>query len=283
MRWWYPVLGLLLAGSVLILGYVALQSGAVQSFPATGRIVGFGADSQQVFIAHGNIPGLMPAMTMPFAVADPGILSDLAFDDSVSFRVEIASGKTLASNFAVVARGVGGSAGGSPPGGPDVGSRPPDVQLTDQDGRAFAFPGPEGRALIVTFVYTRCPLPDYCPLMSLQFQQLQSLLEDRLGDRLGLVSISFDPDHDTPNVLKEYAARYTRDTSTWTFATGTTDQIGALTRYFGVSYEQNGAQFDHNLMTALLGSDGRVVHVWTGNSWTPQEVLVALSALEQAS
>lgn len=155
--------------------------------------------------------------------------------------------------------------------------------LVDQDGRQFEFPGPDARALVVTFIYTRCPLPDYCPLMSLQFQQLQSLLRDRLGDRLGLLSISFDPANDTPDVLKAYAGRYTRDTATWTFATGSENQIGALTRFFGVSYEKDGMLFDHNLMTSLLDADGRVVHVWTGNSWTPQEVLVALSELERDS
>lgn len=158
----------------------------------------------------------------------------------------------------------------------------PDVKLTDQDGETLRLADYRGQSLILTFIYTECPLPNFCPLMSKQFAILQPKLRARYGELAQLLSISFDPENDTPQVLTDYTKRYTDDLSTWTFATGATpEDLEQVKQAFGVTTIEREGQIVHNLATALIGPDGRLVWTWRGSDWTPADILeVAAQTLE---
>lgn len=260
-----------------------------QTFSAQGRVMGFGDDSLTVIVAHEDIPGFMPAMTMPFKAAHPGEIDRLAVGDGIAFTLVVAGGKTYI-------RDVAQQPLEAPPLPPEprsrqsiaadtassvllVGESVPEFTLQDQEGRTLRLPRDAGRPFLVTFIYTRCPLPDYCPLMSQHFRTLQQRFREQPEGSLPLFSITLDPAYDTPAVLKQYARRYTDDTTTWTFATGAPDQVRRIATALGVSARTEGDGLTHNLVTALIAADGRLLYRWTGNDWTPEAVLAQTAGL----
>lgn len=268
---------LVLAAAVLAWQVTA---GRERAFDVRGRVAGFGDGT--VFVEHEEVPGYMPAMTMPFEVREPGALPPLDVGDAVGFRLVVGPERSWIEDVerladdALPQHPAETSAPRPLAGGRDPllepGDPVPNVRLTDQDGDPVRLSDYRGRTLVLTFVYTRCPIPDYCPLMSRNFQSLQPELQRAFGDRAQLLSVSFDPAYDTPEVLRDYAGRYTDDLSNWTFATGTADELARLTAPFGVFTEAEGEQILHNLVTAVVGPDGRIVRLWRGNDWEPDEV-----------
>ncbi len=157
----------------------------------------------------------------------------------------------------------------------------PDVKLINQDGRPFNTRQLKGRALVVTFIYTRCPLPDQCPLMSANFAQLNADAELRKKARL--LSVTLDPEFDKPEVLRSYAATYTGGKfDNWDFATGAPADVRRFAEFFGLIYKAEGNQVIHSLRTAVVGADGRLVKIYRGNEWKPEEVLSDLKSLPPA-
>lgn len=262
-----------------------------QTHDVRGRVVGFGDDGRTVIVEHEDVPGLMPAMTMPFTATDPDAVRSLNVGDAVAFSFSLTRDsswidevRTLPDS-AVAANPAGepeplpaASAASSAPfltGGDPV----PPFSLVDQDGQPVRRSDFEGQAFAVTFIYTSCPVPDFCPLMSRRFAALQPRLQERFGERARLLSISFDPERDTPAVLANYAAQYTDDTQRWTFATGTPEAIAQLAAAFGVFTKEgqgDDQQIVHNLTTAVVGPEGRVRQIWRGNDWTTGDVLQAI-------
>ena len=288
---------LLVLGGIIF--YLQQQLYGPRRFEVKGRVAGFSDDARTVFVEHEPIPGYMPAMTMPLSVRDTALVSDLRGGDAIRFQLRVDGDQAwMAAVEKLPARAVAQHpAGGNEPLPAartaeaseivQVGEAAPEAALTAQSGAAVRLSDYHGKALVLTFIYTSCPLPDFCPLMSRRFAQLQPRLEDAFGDRAQLLSVSFDPATDTPAVLKDYAARYTDDLSNWTFATGTPAQIEDLTARFGVFTRQEGGQITHNLTTALVGPEGRVRQIWRGNDWSPGDVVQAareaLGASEAAS
>lgn len=277
------VLGSALVAIALAVALLTWQMTAhsERAFDVRGRIAGFGDDGRTVFVEHEEIPGYMPAMTMRFEARDG--LPSLDVGDAVGFRLAVGPERSwieaverlpddaLPEHPAAASAPKPTARGGEPllkPGDPV-----PDVRLVDQDNEAVRLSDYRGRALVLTFVYTRCPIPDYCPLMSRHFQRLQPELQRAFGERAQLLSISFDPEHDTPEVLAEYADRYTADLTTWTFATAEANELARATAPFGVFTEAEGEQILHNLVTAVVGPDGQLVRLWRGSDWRPEEVL----------
>lgn len=260
-----------------------------RSYEAAGRVVGFGSDARTIIIEHEEIPGLMPAMAMPFKALDTTQVRAVTMGDAVGFTLFLNRDSSWIDHLTVlpddaVARYPAGEPMPSAPSGTPIlqeGDRPAPFELVDQDGRPVRLADFQGRALLLTFIYTRCPLPEYCPLMSQRFRTLQPLLQERFGDRVHLLSVSFDADYDAPEVLRAYAGRYTDDTASWSFASGSPEQIRQLTTAFGVFYQPDGTDstFVHNLTTALIGPDGRIATLWRGNDWTADEVLQATGDL----
>jgi len=129
-----------------------------------------------------------------------------------------------------------------------------------------------GKAVVLTFIYTRCPLPNFCPLMSKNFQALQERLSKAFPGKYHLLSVSIDPKFDTPEILKGYSALYHADTQSWNFVTGTEEQINEVASYFGLVHEQESGTISHNLRIVLISPDGHLVYLWKSNVWTPYEV-----------
>ena len=153
-----------------------------------------------------------------------------------------------------------------------IGDEVPDVALIDQTNTRRSLSEWKDAYTVITFMYTRCPLPNFCPLMSKNFAALQERLEKEFPGRFQLLSVSIDPQFDRPEILKQYAARYTKDDRTWTFGTGTPEQSDAVGALFGLVQERAGGLINHDLRTALIGPDGKLIHVWKSNAWTPYEV-----------
>ena len=156
----------------------------------------------------------------------------------------------------------------------------PNAQFVDQDGRTRDFASFRGSTLVVTFIYTRCPIPTFCPLMDRHFAAIQNRLKTEPALRhVQLVSVSFDPIADTPPVLKKHAAALGADPKYWTFLTGQRDEIDKFAARFGVAVtrEMNDPlDITHNLRTAIVDAKGAFVKAYTGNEWTPDQVLADL-------
>lgn len=270
---------------LLLLAALLLWTGCrfSRTYEVRGRVVGFGDDPHTLFIQHEEIPGYMPAMMMPFRTPDTAAVARLSPGDPIAFTFHVTRDSAWITDIRRL-----------PPGtrlNLDAGPRPtlhglpllqegdplPDATLLTQDSLHLRLSDLRGRALLLTFIYTRCPVPDFCPLMSRRFQQLQEPLKARFGDRTRLLTISFDPAYDTPSVLRRYAQQYTDDTRHWIFATGDTTTIRRLATQFGVHYEAAAGEIIHNLTTALVAPDGRIGRIWRGNRWTTDEVLAAVA------
>ncbi len=159
------------------------------------------------------------------------------------------------------------------------GSHLPGVTLVDQEGRPFRFDAQGDRAIILTFVFSRCAVPTFCPTMSANFRAVQEAVrkDKALNDRVRLVSISIDPAFDTPEVLKRYAEHFALDTSDWNFVTGDPRTIAGLAGAFSVFIDATeGGSIDHSLATAVAGPDGKIRKIWRDNRWTPEEAVKEL-------
>ncbi len=148
------------------------------------------------------------------------------------------------------------------------GSQVPDVELTDQFGDATSLRDDEGRFTLLTFIFTRCPVPDFCPLMSSKFGELQRRFgEAGTGENVRLLSITIDPEFDTPEVLHQYGESLAADFENWTFATGEPELIDEVASAFRLYRERDGVTLDHALCTALVSPDGTLIEIWWGNRW----------------
>jgi protein SCO1 len=258
-------------------------AGGRQDFQVNGVVRNLESDGKTVVIEHEDIPDFMPSMTMPFSVKDPGLLRGLQSGDPVHFELVVTKDDSWIARIEKRTGPAGETAGGevgtnsapaaaAEPREIEPGQTVPDFALIDENGKPIHLRDYRGQAVLLTFVYTRCPLPNYCPLMSKNFELLQERLGKALAGRFHLITISFDPGYDTPEVLKRYAAAFTQDESTWTFATGTTAQVDQAASQFGLVYLPEAGSFTHDLRTALISPDGRLIHVWRSNVWTPYEV-----------
>jgi protein SCO1/2 len=148
----------------------------------------------------------------------------------------------------------------------------PNFELVDQNGAPLKLSDYRGSAVLVTFIYTRCPLPNFCPLMANRFSELQDRLGKKFPGKVHLISVSFDPEYDTPAVMKEYGKHFGARTKTWSLATGNQQQVERVAGLFGLIKEKDANGYTHDLRTALISPDGKLVHIWRSNVWTADEV-----------
>jgi protein SCO1/2 len=273
---------LILAAASALLASAA--RGAERIFDVNG-VVRAPLKGGRVVIAHDDIPGFMPAMTMGFAVANPTEATSLAVGDRVQFRLTVSETTSTATDFKVVGRAPGDPSGATPQHTSRrlrEGDRVPPFSLIDQEGQTLAAAALSGHATVVTFIFSRCPIPEYCPAMALRFGQLQRaiLANPHLTDRARLLSISIDPEFDRPEILKAYGTAVGADPAIWRFATGEKTEIAALCAAFAVFTERNGLTLDHTLCTALIDRNGRVSELWRGNGWKVEEVIAALARVD---
>jgi protein SCO1/2 len=259
-------------------------------YELTGQILAVQQERSELTIRHDDIPGFMPAMTMTYRVEPTSLLNGRAPGELVAATLEVddTEGRLVAITHrgqAAVPESANQIAMASSL--LDVGDPVPDAAFIDQTDRRRSFSEWRGALTLVTFIYTRCPLPNYCPLMDQNFATLQgALAEDPvLRGQVKLVSISFDPEHDTPAVLAAHAARRRADPAVWTFLTGDRVTIDRFAGTFGVGVlrTDGAAEITHNLRTTLVGRDGRVLKIYSGSDWTPGTVLSDLRAAQPAS
>jgi len=241
----------------------------------------------RVLIAHEEIPGYMAAMTMAFELAEPAEGSALQAGDRVRFRLQPGDGRWLVDRFVVTGREAAPAVPAARVPRLRAGGALPPLALLDERGRALTLESLRGRFTVVTFIFTRCPVPEFCPAMALKFGALQAALEKKMAATDGapaarLLSITLDPEFDRPDVLAAYGEALGANPAIWNFATGDTAELAALARQFSVFTERKGVLLDHTLCTALIGPDGRVREIWRGNGWTAGDILACLEAQPEA-
>ncbi len=251
---------------------------------------GFAPDHSTVQIEHENIPGFMPSMTMPFIARDESEIATLKMGDAISFRLNVTQQDSWIDRVAKIDPArlhlptpqptLSLSAEGAKYNRLHEGDQMPAFQLRDQDGKPVTLESFRGHPFVLTFIFTRCPIPNFCPRMSQNFAELQKAIQAASGSVAAtrLLSISFDPQFDTPEVLKQYAQHAGGDPAIWTFATGEPAEIQGLTKGFSVLVQPESGTISHSLATALVDRKGRIVKIWRGNAWTPAEVLHEISA-----
>jgi protein SCO1/2 len=258
---------------------------ATARYPVRGQLLGVQLDTGQLLLKHDAIPGYMDAMTMPFAVADRATIRDRRPGDLITAVLVVEEERSYLVDVTATGRAPLGADAPGPPvaEGLDLlapGDLPPDTALRSHRGTTVHLADWRGDAAVVTFIYTRCPLPDYCPLLDRRFAAIQaaSAGDDQLRGRVRLLSVSFDPDVDTPEVLAAHAERAGAEAG-WHFATAPRAEVDRFAAAFGVNVirEADGS-ITHNLRTAVLAPDGRIAIVRSGNDWTAEDVLDDLRA-----
>ena len=252
-----------------------------RSFQVLGQVRGLDLAAKTVRIAHEEIPGYMPAMTMPLTVKDQALLKGLAVGDEVQFQLQVTADDSWISHIEKIATTASADNAEVRPARAveefevhslQSGEAVPDFQMTDQDGRPMHLKDFRGQAVVLTFIYTRCPLPNFCPLMSKNFAELSHRLSQEFPNKYHLLSISMDPEFDRPEVLKEYASRYGASSKDWTFGVTEPEALNFAAGLVGLYFAKESGLISHDLRTALIGPDGRLVHVWKSNVWTPYEI-----------
>jgi protein SCO1 len=247
-------------------------------FELTGVVAGRDAASSRVLIAHEAIEGLMPAMTMPFEVR--GESPSLRDGDRIAATLVVTGTATWLEHVRITAVGAAPASEEPVAGRASPGGIVPDLPLTGQDGRSITLRDFAGRVLVVTFIYTRCPLPDFCPLMVRHLEAVRRrAAHEGMAGSLALLGVTLDPAYDTPAVLKAYGESVLAGDdrfAVWTLATGSPAEIEAVARFFGVGYRAENGLVTHTLSTAVVGHDGRVVRLFPSNAWTPDGLFEAV-------
>lgn len=249
-----------------------------QTFDVKGIVRGLESDGKTVNVEHEEIPDYMPAMTMPLEVKEPRLLQNLQVGDSIEFQLVVTEDDSWISRIKRLEAGWQSAAATTKSSATrdivktEIGEVVPNFSLTNQNGQLVSLHDFRGKAVLMTFIFTRCPIPNFCPLLSKNFADLQQRLSKEFPGRFQLMSVTFDPQFDTPEVLKSYSSHWSRDESNWAFATGSPDQIAGVAESFGAFYETQGATINHDLRTALISPEGKLVHVWKSNVWTTYEV-----------
>lgn len=267
---------------VLALAAVCMSCSRGRAYPLTGQILAVDAKRGEVTVRHEDIRGFMPGMTMTFKVRDADALEDRAPGELIRATLVVEGSAAFLED--IERRGVAPIEDASVPVRVpllDLGEPVPDARLVDERGLARRVSDFRGRALAVTFTYTRCPLPDFCPLVDRRFAEVQraAAADGRLSDRVHLLSVSFDPEFDTPAVLTAHARRAGAEPARWSFMTGDRDEVQAFAARFGVSIMRDGpsaANVVHNLRTAVVDPAGRLVNVFNGSDWQVDDLVAAL-------
>jgi len=267
-------------------------------YPFTGRIISIAAQDQSAVIDGDTIPGFMSAMTMGYKIKPPSTLTQLAAGDSISAEVVvIQSGEEDAAsdywleNVKVTAHSKTPPQAPTSQRVPAPGDEVPDFAFTNQDGKPISLAHYRGQVLLVTFIYTRCPYPDFCPRMSRNFAEIVKhfAADSTFSKRAHLLTISFDPEHDTPKALRAYAfsVANTHDPALfkqWEFAVPGEKDLPQIATFFGLVVQPEGGLITHNLSTTVIAPDGKIAKWYHGGDWQVSDLIIdATDALARKS
>ena len=240
-----------------------LLTGCAHRYRVEGLVLAVDPGRRTILVSHRPIEKYMPAMSMQFALAPKENLTNLAPGARVDFElrgsqaVHLRVRQTQLENVAVE----------PPKNQVAIGTQVPDFSLLDQDSREVHLSDFRGRLVALDFIYTRCPLPDVCPRLSANFAYVFRHLPN-----VELLSITIDPQWDTPQVLQDYGRRWQSDGERWRFLTGTPEQIRNVAGVFGLIYWPEDGSITHTVATAIIGRDGKLDARIDGASHRPEQL-----------
>ncbi|CAN5818604.1 SCO family protein [soil metagenome] len=272
---------LLLLIALLALAGCRRDNSNAKHYELKGKVLTVEKDKHLVTVSHEEIKGFMDAMTMPFTVRDEWVFDQAGAGDQITATLVVDGAESWLENVVIIKSNAEPGIKASPGAvGANTGDEVPDFALVNQDNEPIRTGQYKGKALLLTFIYTRCPIPEYCTLMSNNFSSVERELQKQpeLHRKTRLLSISIDPSYDTPAVLRSYGASHTgrfgdETFSHWAFATGTREQVKEVAQFFGLQYYPEKDQILHGLRTAIIAPNGKVHKVYRGNEWKPEEVL----------
>jgi len=265
-------------------------SADAKRYPMRGKVISVDKAAKKANIDHEEIPGYMPKMTMDFPIREDWVWEDLLPGSEIRAElvVDNAKGEYWLEKIGILAAAIPGKELPVDDNFAQIGKPVPDFTLTNQDGKRISIKDFKGKALAITFIYAKCPLPEYCIKMSTNFSDVanQVMANPELKDKFRLLSISFDPANDTPEKLRSYGLGYLGknakpDFSVWQLAVGKDAEVRKVADFFGLRYEidpNDKANFNHSLRTAVISPDGNVHKILPGNEWTPAELLREIEA-----
>jgi protein SCO1/2 len=256
---------------------------AGKRYHLTGKVLSVAKEEGSATVDADDIPGFMSAMAMPYPIPDQKALATLSAGDQITADVVVTEdGKYHLENIVVTRKGDGTT---KEPAAdnlhqPQPGEKVPNFALVNQEGKTIHLDSFKGKVALITFIYTRCPFADYCPLVSRNFAQIYGAMRanPELASKVRLLSISFDPTHDTPQVLRQYGSTFHATTGgnpfdRWQFATAPPRDLEKITQFFGVFYDPSGGEVVHSLSTSVISPDGTIYKWYSGNEWKPSDLL----------
>jgi protein SCO1 len=286
-RWQAPIrLALALLVTLPLTACRGTNQTQVRRYHLKGTVVQVDKAQQHLVVNHEEILGFMGAMTMPYPVVDAQTLEKLSPGDQITADVVVTPSEIHLENVIVVKKSDGKTSSPATQLQPsDQGAIVPDFALVNQDGKHIRLAHYRGKSVLLTFIYTRCPLPDYCPLMTHNFAEIEKTIEKtpELYAKTHLLSVSFDSQYDTPKVLRNYARAFVADRGQrtfehWEFATIPAAEKNDVTKFFDVFVTREQGQITHSMSTAIISPDSRIYKTYNGNDWKPADVLADLTS-----
>lgn len=237
----------------------------------------------QLTVSHDPIAGYMDAMVMPFTVRTVEEAAGIRAGDRISFRLNVTQSASFIDRIQVLSAGrrdAGLLRSPTTNSLVDIGMPFPDFSLIDQNGERRSLHALTGQVVVVTFIYTRCPLPDYCPRMMTNFREISERLGERMGNGVTLLTITFDPRYDSSEVLSRYARFHGVTGPGWYLLTGSPEEIQRVTEAFGMEFWAEEGLFTHTLQTAVIAPDGRLFGTLEGKSYSVQQLADLVQAAQ---
>jgi protein SCO1/2 len=242
---------------------------------ATGLVLRVDPSASILTLSHDEVPGLMEAMVMPFDVRGSSQLAGVRPGDRVSFRLVMRKDGSHIDRVRLLSAAPADAGAIATPAASTlvpIGSMVPDFSLIDQRGQPLTLSSLRGRVVVITFIYTRCPLPDYCPRMITNLAAVRERFRDRLARDVVLLTVTFDPQYDTPERLAAFAKSQKADVDGWHFLTGDSAGIKQVCDAFGVEYWPDSGLITHTLQTAVIDREGRLAAAVEGKDFTGRQI-----------
>ena len=261
--------------SRLVVIAAVAASGCATTYRATGLVLSVDRPASVLMVSHDEIPGLMDAMVMPFTVHGRSPINEVRPGDRVSFRLVVGKESSHIDRVRLISAAPADAGLLTTPVASTlvrIGEEIPDFALVNQHGERVTLSGLRGKVVIVTFIYTRCPLPDYCPRMIANLAAVRDRFRERLGRDVMLLTVTFDPQYDTPERLRDFARSQKADIPGWHFLTGDAEGIKQVCDAFGVEYWPDSGLITHTLQTAVVDRNGRLAAAVEGKDFTGRQI-----------